>query len=91
VEQEPPLPFGVVIEAIGLCIRGDMGLDEPGAAAVLDVHKSFGQAYLTGANGLYLAAHQGHTCLEALQQKILKACFAVCCNDLYIFGHESAF
>ena len=46
VQQQPPLAAGLVVEAVGLRVRRNVGIHQPGLAAILHVHVGLCQADL---------------------------------------------
>ncbi len=88
VEQEFSLALRVVVESVGLLVRRDVRLDQPGLFAVLDVHVGFLDADLPRADGLDLTSLQHQTRLEFFEQEIFETRLAIVGNSLHVFSHD---
>ena len=65
VEEQLPLPLGLVVVTVGLLERSDVGADQPGLVA-LDARVRIGEVDLAGADGLDLGAGQDEAGLECV-------------------------
>ena len=81
VQQQLPLALGLVVVAVALLERGDVGADQPGLVA-FDARVRVRQVDLAGADGLDLGAGQDETGLERVLDAELVPCPAIEGNGL---------
>ena len=89
MEQQAAFPSGFMVEEFSrLFVWRDMRFHQPGFLSVLHVHIGFLDADLAGANGLDLRSMQDKSSLKSFQEEVFEACFAVGCENLYVFRHK---
>lgn len=87
MQQQTPRSLWIVVEPVGIIVRSDVGIHQPGFPTVrLDV--GLGQANLASPDGFDLAPLQSNPCFEVFQQEIFEFCLSISGNYFDTHGMD---
>ena len=94
VEEQSPLPFGVVVEAVAVIVGSDVNIEEPGFSLVY-FGIGVGKGYLAGSAAFYLGTCKFKAALDCFQYMVVVAGLLVAGQGGFLFtvvlcgGHRS--